>query len=114
MHADEDEEVAALKGLQAQVQGTGARASKGIALQGPAPAPRARTGEARAPATRVGLKADQTQILNSLSPSITVHPCSMALPPNSAKSAKTPKSLQSNSTAEPETQSGLSPTPGTA
>ena len=39
MHADEDEKVAALEGLQAQVQGTGARASKGIGLQGLAPAP---------------------------------------------------------------------------
>ena len=39
MHADEDEKVAALEGLQAQVQGTGARASKGIALQCLAPAP---------------------------------------------------------------------------
>jgi len=39
MHADEDEKVAALEGLQAQVQGTGARASKGVDLQGLAPAP---------------------------------------------------------------------------
>ena len=76
MHADEDERVAALQGLQAQVRGTGARASKGIALQGLAPAPRTRTGGARAPATRVGLRADQAQVLGPSSPCITVHPCS--------------------------------------
>jgi hypothetical protein len=39
MHTDEDEKAAALEGPQAQVQGTGARASKGIALQCLAPAP---------------------------------------------------------------------------
>jgi len=39
MHADEDGKVAALEGPQTQVQGTGARTSKGSALQGLAPAP---------------------------------------------------------------------------
>jgi len=75
MHADEDEKVAALEGLHTQVQGTGARASKGIALQGLAPLnPRGPQGPA--PAQRVGLGAGRTQVLDPLSPSITVHPCS--------------------------------------